>query len=442
MPVVDVADVVLWGKRIGAVAWDGSRNTGTFEYDRDFQQSGIQPAPLMMPLSSRVYTFPNLAGNTFFGLPGLLSDSLPDRFGNLLIDQWLVRQGRDIDKFSPIERLCYVGRRGMGALEYRPALRTFRGASKPVDIGALVELANKILSEREIFSTRITGDDSIDEETMKDILRVGTSAGGARAKAILAWNDSTGEVRSGQVKAPKGFSYWILKFDGVSGNQDKDLSHPTGYGKIEYAYHLMARDAGIRMSRSRLLHENLRSHFMTRRFDRADDGSKLFMQTLCALKHFDFNLPGAYSYEQSFNTARQLDLPMEDQRQLFLRMVFNVFSRNQDDHTKNISFIMDKQGIWRLSPAYDVIYSFNPKGIWTNMHQMTINGKRNDFTRSDFISVARRFNLGKASWVDDILSNVDNSVDAWSDFAVMAGVSEERIKKIAVNHRRLKHLQI
>ena len=441
MEPVEIADVILWGRTIGAVVWDRTRAVGAFQYTREFQQSGIEVAPLMMPLGPAVHAFPNLAPASFHGLPGMLADALPDKFGNLLIDQWLARAGRSPQSFSPIERLCYLGTRGMGALEFKPSLRRGKEASAPVEIDALVKLASEVLADRVGLNKRLDlQNDEAAGEALRDILRVGTSAGGARAKAILAWNEATGEVRSGQVRAPEGFGYWLLKFDGVERNRDKELSDPKGYGRIEYAYHLMARAAGIEMSECRLLEENDRAHFMTRRFDRTEDGGKRFMQSLCGLAHYDFNLAGAYSYEQALAVAQGLGCALPELRELYRRMVFNVMARNQDDHTKNIAFLMDRAGRWRLSPAFDVTYAYNPTGEWTSRHQMTINGKRDGFAREDLMAVARRFRLGKPGAIQAIWEEIDAAIARWPDFAAQAGVERPWVDAVSKAQRRLASL--
>lgn len=428
-------DVILWGNTIGSAAWDADRQLALFEYAPDFLESGIEPAPLTMPLREQVYAFPELARESFHGLPGMLADALPDRFGNLLIDEWLVRTGRAPNRFSPLERLCYIGRRGMGALEFRPALRERPGGSVPVDVAELVDLANTALAQKEMLSARIRPEDD-KQDGMRDILRVGTSAGGARAKAVIAWNEKTGEVRSGQLKAPPGFGYWIIKFDGVAGNRDKELNDPQGFGKIEYAYHRMALAAGVEMSECRLFEENGRSHFMTRRFDRTADGRKIFMQSLCGIAHMDFNQAGAYGYEQAMDIARRLGLGRDALEQLFRRMVFNVMARNQDDHTKNIAFLMNQKGEWRLAPAYDIIYCYNPDGAWTRRHQMSVNGKHDSFERADFEAVARRFSILKKGGVARILDETAAALDRWPQFAAEAGVPEETALRIVEHHRR------
>ncbi|MBC8205973.1 MAG: type II toxin-antitoxin system HipA family toxin [Kiritimatiellales bacterium] len=431
------ADVVLWGNTIGSAAWDADRQLALFEYAPDFLDSGIEVAPLTMPLREQVYAFPELARESFHGLPGMLADALPDRFGNLLIDEWLVRTGRTPADFTPIERLCYLGRRGMGALEFRPALRDRQSGSVPVNVAELVDLANTALAQKEMLVTKIAPEDEEKLDGMRDILRVGTSAGGARAKAVIAWNEKTGAVLSGQVKAPPGFGYWLIKFDGVSGNRDKELNDPQGFGKIEYAYHRMAVAAGLEMSECRLFEENGRSHFMTRRFDRTDDGRKIFMQSLCGIAHMDFNQAGAYGYEQALDVAQRLGLGTDTLEQLFRRMVFNVMARNQDDHTKNIAFLMNRKGEWKLAPAYDIIYCYNPDGAWTRHHQMSVNGKHDHFERADFEAVAKRFNLLKKSGIDQVLEETAAALARWPDFATEAGVPEQTIQQIAAHHRRI-----
>lgn len=414
-----IAEVKLWGRTIGAVSLADGNNVASFEYDREFARSGIEISPVTMPLSSRVYSFPELSGKTFYGLPGLLADSLPDRFGNALIDAWLAAQGRAPDSFNPVERLCYTGDRGMGALEYRPATGPKRSESRRLQVDQLVDLASEILTQRREFTASFT--DKSKARALADILQVGTSAGGARAKAVIAWNPETNEVRSGQVKTKPGFEYWILKFDGVSGNKDKEMEDPKGYGVIEYAYSMMARDAGITMSKCRLFEENNRRHFMSRRFDRFDDGKKLHMQSLCALGHYDYNLAGAYSYEQALLVMRQLDLAMDEIEEQFRRTVFNVMARNQDDHVKNIAFLMDRSGHWSLSPAFDLTWSFNPAGDWTASHQMTINGKRDKFALEDMQACARTASM-KRGREKKIIDEVKQSVSRWRSYADDAGV--------------------
>ncbi len=425
--MTQVAEVRLWGRVIGAVALNTGQKVAQFEFDRSFAGSGIQISPLTMPLSQRIYRFPELASQSFHGLPGLLADSVPDRFGNALIDAWLARQGRSPDTFSIIERLCYIGERGMGALEYQPAIGPNPRSSEKVDIQHLVILASQILSQRADFETILEDR----PHAFREILRGGTSAGGARAKAVIAWNPETDEVRSDQVDVEEGFEHWLLKLDGVEGNRDKELNDPQGFGAIEYAYALMALQAGVQMTACRLMMEGERRHFMTKRFDRTQQGAKIHMLSLAGLAHYDLNQAGAYSYEQAMQCMHQLALPMSDIEQMFLRMIFNIVARNQDDHVKNISFLMDRHGTWTLAPAYDVTYSFNPNGQWTAQHQMTINGKRNDFTIDDLKACARSASL-RRNWVNEALERVTVACNRWREFAHEAGVDggqREQIEK-------------
>ena len=427
-----IAEVLLWGRTSGAVTMETGDRAAAFQYDPAFARSGIQLSPITMPLSDRVYTFPALPAVTFHGLPGLLADSLPDKFGNALIDAWLATQGRTPESFNAVERLCYTGTRGMGALEFAPALGPTSRPASEVKIDALVQLASDVLTHRHQLQASFKG--AARQKALNDILLVGTSAGGARAKAVIAWNPQTLEVRSGQVAAGEGFEYWLLKFDGVSGNKDKELEDPKGYGAIEYAYHLMARAAGITMSDCRLLEESGRRHFMTRRFDRMPGGEKLHMQSLCALAHFDFNQAGAYTYEQALLTIRQMNLPMAAVEEQFRRMVFNMVARNQDDHVKNIAFLMDKQGVWLLAPAFDVTYSYNPSGAWTAVHQMSMNGKRDGFTVADFEACAK-VALMKRGRAGKILEEVLAAVRRWPEFAGAAGLSDVWREQIQRTHR-------
>lgn len=440
-----IAEIVLWDHAIGAIAWDPSRQLGTFEYEASFLESRIAIAPLTMPLRAGVFQFPELPARSFRGLPGLIADALPDRFGNLLIDQWLAREGRAAADFNPVERLCYLGARGLGALEFRPALRGGRDVAAPIQIAALVQLANEALARKADLATAPASGEAADTDAahasaLRDILRVGISAGGARAKAVVAWNPATGEFRSGQVGAPPGFEHWLLKFDGVSENRDKEaLADPLGYGRLEYAYHLMARAAGITMTDCRLFEENGRAHFMTRRFDRPALGAgrgpkKLHMQTLCGIAHYDFNAAGAYAYEQAFAVARALTLPLSALEEMFRRAVFNIIARNQDDHTKNIAFLMDQSGRWSLAPAYDVTYSYNPDGQWTARHQMTLNGKTDAFDAADLLAAARSAGL-KTARAKAVIADVAAAVRRWPDFAASANVSPADTRRVATAHR-------
>ena len=425
------ASVMLWGRRIGAVSWDARAAIGVFQYDPRFVGAGIEVAPITTPVREAPYRFPGLGREAFKGLPGLLADALPDRFGNALIDVWLAETGRADGDFSPVDRLCYIGKRGVGALEFEPGLRR-RDRRRKLEIGQLVALANRALEQRGRLAGRLGGKD--DKVALEDILSVGTSAGGARAKAVLAWNRETGEFRSGQVNAGDGFEDWLLKFDGVADSQDREWSDPKGYGRIEYAYYLMARAARIEMSECRLYHEGGRSHFMTRRFDRDAQGRKIHLQSFGALRHFDYNVAGAYSYEQVMQTIRALGLGMSVVEEQYRRTVFNIAARNQDDHVKNIAFLMDRSGGWRLSPAYDVAYAYNPRGPWTRAHQMSAGGKRDGFERADLERFAESSGLRKtvaARVVDQVVS----TVAMWPRFAAEAGVEERSLERIGKAHR-------
>ena len=427
-----LASVHLWGRRIGAVSIDSGAPTAVFQFDAAFARSRIEVAPLVMPIRPQPYSFPALPRGTFQGLPGLLADSLPDRFGNALIDAWLARQGRRPESFDAVERLCYMGARGMGALEFEPASGPVEIDGEALRVDALVRLASEVLGARGDLAVSFAGGDR--ERALGEILSVGTSAGGARAKAVIAWNPQTDEVRSGQVVAGSGFQYWLLKFDGVSSNRDRELDDPQGFGVVEYAYNRLATAAGIVMSPCRLLEEGGRRHFMTRRFDRPAAGGKLHMQSLGALAHYDFNAAGAYAYEQALGVIRQLGLPMEAVEQQFRRMVFNVVARNQDDHVKNIAFLMDKQGRWSLSPAFDVTWSYNPDGAWTSRHQMTLNGKRDGFSADDLRACARSASM-KRGRAKAILDEVRSAVVRWPEVATEVGVGDRWIESIRRSHR-------
>jgi len=428
--VSTVAAVTLWGSRIGAVSMPDDGRVGAFQYDPGFLDSGIEVSPLVMPLRTEPYTFAALNPDSFHGLPGLLSDSLPDRYGHALIDAWLAGQGRTPESFDSVQRLCYIGRRGMGALEFAPSRGPSPSRTHDLQVAELVELASEVLSRRqELVASLAAGHQ---QQAMLDILSVGASAGGARAKAVIAWNPATNVVRSGQLDdLEPGFEHWLLKFDGVANNRDRDtLADPQGYGTVEYAYSLMARDAGIVMSDCRLLEENGRRHFMTRRFDRAGDGSKRHMQSLAALAHFDFNRPGAHSYEQAFLAMRRLGCTTPAVEQLFRRMAFNVVARNQDDHVKNIAFLMDRGGRWELAPAFDVVYSYRPASPWTDQHQMTVNGRRERFTLADFRACSRTASLPRRR-AERIVDEVRDVVSGWTDYARRVDVDDEHIRRIA-----------
>lgn len=429
--MITSAFVNIWNKRVGAIAWDQKTGLGTFEYDKDFARIGIELAPILMPLnqSNRYFIFPaNRDSSTFKGLPGLLADSLPDKYGNALINTWLTRQGRATNSLNPVETLCFIGERGMGALEFEPVVPKSRNSSSQLEISSLVDLADEILSGRKKFSTNITSDE---EKALLDILKIGTSAGGARAKALVAFNTKTGDVRSGQTLAPEGFDQYLIKFDGVT---DSQFGVSKGYGRVEMAYYLMAKEAGISMTESRLFEENGRAHFMTKRFDRLKNDEKIHVQTFCAMRHFDFNEVTLYSYEQLFETMRLLGLSYPEAQELYRRMVFNVLSRNCDDHTKNFAFCMDQSGVWRLSPAYDICHAYRPDSEWVSQHALSINGKRKDIGYDDFLQVAKSMNIKNAN---DIIDQVNDVVSNWEYFA-----NQVHVDKLLLEAIKKTHLQI
>ena len=410
------AEIKLWGTVIGAVSLDEQSRAADFEYNPSFLQSGIQLSPIVMPLKQGVYRFPELSYETFHGLPGLISDSLPDKFGNSIIDVWLSKQGRLPESFNAVERLCYTGTRGMGALEYYPVIYS-NDIDEKINVSELVELASIVLKNRQNLNVVLDECNKPEMNTaLSQIISVGTSAGGARAKAVIAWNPKTNEIRSGQTENSKEFEHWLIKFSGVTGNKDKEDEDREDFGIIEYAYYLMAKEAGINMSECRILDDGKNSHFMTKRFDRDSNGNKFHMQTLCAMAHMDFNQAGVYSYEQLFSVLNKIGAHHQDAAEAFKRMLFNIYAFNCDDHTKNISFLMNKQGQWKLSPAYDVSFAYNPNGLWTSSHQMTVNGKRKNFTELDFESCAKIGNLSCRE-VKNAMTDVKSAVFNWKAIA-------------------------
>lgn len=418
--MITYADVYLWGQHAATVAWDENYQAGSFEYTSDFANGMLDISPLMMPIKQRqIYQFPSLSKDTFIGLPGLLADALPDAFGKALLDRWLTSVGRTFA--NPVERLCYQGKRSMGALEFIPAQDHYLEQGTKLEIDSLVEVAREVLDEKKKLDVNINEDT---KEAIANIIRVGTSAGGQRAKAVIAFNEATGEVRSGQIEVPDGFNHWLIKLDGVT---NTELGDPKHYGQIEYVYYLMAREAGINMSECRLLEESGRSHFMTRRFDRIHGNEKVHMQTLCGIAHYDYKMLHAYSYEQTFQVMRRLRLPYSQAEEMYRRMVFNVIARNQDDHTKNISFLMDKGGKWSLSPAYDMSWSYNPKGVWTSKHQMSVNNKWDEITKEDLLAVAKNVNIKQPT---EIIDQVKDGVSKWTQYAKEQGIPQNIMNAI------------
>ncbi len=413
---MQVAEVKIWGKLVGAVAWNADNGLTTFEYDPKFKTLGWDLAPLKMPVSGNQnqFSFPELRKDknseydTFKGLPGLLADALPDKYGNQLINLWLAQQGRPQDSMNPVEMLCFIGTRGIGALEFEPAVLKESKRTFSVEIDSMVGTAQKMLDQREAFTTNLNKDE---EQAVLEIFKIGTSAGGARPKALIAWNEKTGEVKSGQTKAPKGFEHWLIKLDGVS---DVQLGSSHGYGRVEIAYYNMAKACSIEMMPSRLLEENGRAHFMTKRFDREGGEVKHHIQTFCAMKHFDYNLVNSFSYEQLFQCMRELKLTYADAEQMFRRMVFNVIARNCDDHTKNFSFLLRQGGKWELAPAYDVCHAYRPRSEWVSQHALSINGKRKDIAKADLLIIGESLRCKKAS---EIVDEINGTVNQWKKFA-------------------------
>ena len=426
---MNTATVKLWGETVGAVLWDETRGLASFEYDPVFTNNGVQLSPLkMINRAGRIYSFPNLINvDTFSGLPGLLADSLPDDYGSKMIDNWLATQGRAKGSMNPVEKLCFIGSRGMGALEYElPILPPVKNTFK-VEVDSLLSAAQDILSKREDFQTNLSKDK---QKAIKEIITISTSAGGMRAKAIIAYNERTGEVRSGQTKAPKGFKHYLLKLDGA--NKDS-IGEPVGWGRVEYAYYLMAKECGIDMMECQLFEENKRAHFMTKRFDRQDGHIKHHVQTLCAMQHWNYRQVGSYGYEQLFQTMRELRLPYPEAEEMFRRMTFNVIALNRDDHTKNFAFILKQGGNWELAPAYDICHAFDPKSRWINLHALTVNGKRENIKKADLMKIANSMNIKKA---ESIIKKTIEVVKDWKHFSDKTSIPNELDNRISLNLNR------
>lgn len=430
--MITTAFVKIWGTTVGAIAWNPATGLASFEYDPKFVATKTDLAPLKMPITNatnRIFSFPELQQiKTFRGLPGLLADVLPDDYGNQLINSWLAQNGRPENSMNPVELLCFIGTRGMGALEFEPSQLQPTKRAFDIEIDSLIQISQKMLSRRDEFETNLTQDE---QKAMLDILKIGTSAGGARPKAIIAYNSKTGQVKSGQTNAPSGFEHWLIKLDTVS---DVQFGESTGYGRIELAYYYMAKACGIDMMESRLLEENNRAHFMTKRFDREGGQQKHHIQTLCAMQHYDFNQISSFSYEQLFQTMRLLRLPYPQAEQLFRRMVFNMIARNCDDHTKNFAFRLQQGGSWELAPAYDVCFAYRPDSEWVSQHNLSINGKRKDFQRDDLLLVAKSMNIKKAT---SIIDQIQSTVENWYTFADQAQVDPKFKERIGNYHLKL-----
>ncbi|HAS6257468.1 TPA: type II toxin-antitoxin system HipA family toxin [Vibrio vulnificus] len=439
--VMEVITITYQDDLVGAVSFDTEKGLGSFEYDPSFVKKGVELSPIKMPLSNRIYRFPELDFNTFKGLPGLIADSLPDDFGNTVLNAWVASRGRSPSDITPVQRLQYTGRRGMGALEYAPAtkLRSLN-ASQQVEIQSLVSIAQEILDSRGNFEVELKQNGQDDREAMMSLLSVGMSAGGARPKAVLAFNEDFTQVRSGQTNVPSGFTHYLMKFDGVSehNKNQETFGDPLGYGAMEFVYHLMANKCGVDMMPCRLLHEGNRRHFITQRFDRIKN-SKVHVQTLNGLAHIDYKKPGSFSYAELFGIARQLKLSAVDAEQLFKRMTFNIIARNHDDHSKNFAFMLKqdrlKKDKWSLAPAYDLAYSYKPGSKWVNSHWMSLNGKRDNFTRSDFYSLEKLSPIFNKRKIDDIIDTTIEHVSTWRQLAEEWDVPKTLIDEIQENLR-------
>lgn len=421
--MVSIAKVMLWDMPMGILKWNEKRNIAEFQYDTAFAGTGIEPSPIIMPAKEgHVYSFASLGYDTYKGLPGLIAESLPDTYGQAIFDKWLTLIGRKTS--NSIESLCFLGKRCMGAMEFEPAMEIGDNPNARFEIDSLVDVARLALDTKKSFSTNLASDK---QKAIIEILQLGTSAGGQRAKALIAYNSNTGEIRSGQIEAPKDFDYYLIKLDGVSGKAG--FKATENYGRLEYSYYKMAISCGIKMTECKLIEENGRAHFMTKRFDR-QNGQKIHMQTLCGLAHYDYRMLHGYSYEQAFQVMRELRLTYAEAEEMFRRIVFNVVARNQDDHTKNISFLMDKNGKWSLSPAYDMCYAFNPNGDWTATHQMSVNGKYDDISRQDLLELATRENIKKPN---EIIDYTIDTIAKWNSFAEESGVPKEIAQEIYKN---------
>ncbi len=430
MVEVRAAFVKIWGQTVGAVAWDEEQGLASFEYEPKFKSNNIDLAPIKMPIKSnqKIFSFPELRSSnnseydTFKGLPGLLADVLPDKYGNQLINIWLAQNGRPENSMNPIEQLCFIGTRAMGALEFEPTQLKSAKKSFKVEINGLVDIAQRMLNKREAFETNLN---EVEQQAVMEMLKIGTSAGGARPKAIIAYNKKTGQIRSGQANAPKGFEHWLIKLDGVS---DAQFGESKGYGRIEMAYYEMAKDCGVNMMESELLEENGRAHFMTKRFDREKGATKHHIQTFCAIQHYDFNEVRSYSYEQLFQTMRILRLPYPDAEQMYRRMVFNVIARNCDDHTKNFAFRLREGANWELSPAYDICHAYRPDSLWVSQHALSINGKRKGIKKDDLINFAKAMNIKKSA---NIISEINTTVQNWNIYADKVNVNKKQRDSIS-----------
>lgn len=435
--VTEVIKVKYKEQDLGAVSYNTETHVGAFEYFPEFIKTGIELSPIKMPLAKKIYTFPQIDRDTFKGLPGLIADSLPDDFGNAVMNAWIASQGKSTSDISPLQRLQYTGTRGMGALSYTPATkRKNLNASQPIHIESLISIAQDVLDKRSTFNINLSNNGQEDKEAMISLMSVGMSAGGARPKAVLAFNKDFTDVRSGQTDAPNGFTHYLMKFDGVSehNKNQETFGDPMGYGAMEYTYYLLAKECGIDMMPCHLINEGKRRHFITERFDRKGN-EKVHVQTLNGLEHVSYKKIGTYSYAELFNTARKLKLSPDDAMQLFKRMVFNVVARNHDDHTKNFGFLLDEHNQWQLAPAYDLAYSYKPNSHWVSKHWMTLNGKQDNFTRDDFYSFEKLSPIFNKRNIDEVLNQTIEAVSQWDKLASEQAVPNSLIKEVSQNLR-------
>lgn len=426
---VDLIEVRAWDQPVGVVALDPETGYYAFEYTNEWITKGQPLTPIYMPNHSGTFEFPQLSPQTYYRLPAMLADALPDRFGNALVNAWLAENGVPIDQITPLDRLAYAADRGMGALTFHPPV------DRPQEDTTAIQLADLVSAARAMVSGEITSSLNL-HEALRQLIQVGTSAGGARAKAVIIYNPATDQIGPGQLEVPEGFEHWLIKLDGVGSDLGGDydpFTNSQGYGRVEYAYYLMAETAGVQMSECKLLPEGPRAHFLSRRFDRTADGRRLHMQSLCALAHLDFNLLKTHSYNQYLDTVNQLNLGRDALKQAFRRMVFNIVAVNRDDHTKNLAFLLPEGGDWQLAPAYDITHAHNPNGAWTQNHQMSVNGKFDKIGLEDLLVIGDHYLISRYK---DVISEVVGAVDHWPDFAERAGVDDETTRRIASDHLR------
>ncbi len=420
-----IVEVMLHGQLLGTAEWNAEKKSSAFQYNSEMVKV-IEPSPIIMPTEEGIFET-NRDHVNFHNLPYLLSDSMPDDFGNAMMKEWLKQRELVIDDINPVDRLTYVGKRGMGALEYIPVNHREDGNSL-VDISEIYEVAKSVLESKKESSFS-----DLEKDSLTELLRIGTSAGGARAKALIAikrdQNKKIEEIRPGDIIQPKGYSYWLLKIDGAN---KQNLGESEGMGKIEFAYYKLAKEAGIEISESTLHEENGRFHFLTKRFDRTDNGEKIHMQTFSALTGIDYRIQKASNYETLFRVMKRLQLSYKQYEQQYRRMLFNVLARNHDDHVKNFSFLMNKGGKWQISPAYDICFSYSQGGTWTNVHQSSINGKYDNFTKADLLDFAKTFGIKKAN---AILEEVVSAVNQWPKIAAEIDIPQEKIQYINKNLR-------